>query len=85
MAEEEIILVLGVILIILLIAYGIFLWYSYQNKTFIFDYKPPPLKGGYRPGGTPKQLTPAQQQARKNALTNGTIPSNNPCNGNSGQ
>ena len=81
MTEEDYILIIGIIVIILLIAYGIFLWYSYRNKTFIFDYTPPQLKNGYQPAGQVKTLSENDVQERKNGVTTSNLTSNNHCSG----
>ena len=78
MAQEETVLIIGIILIILIIAFGIFLYWSYRNRRFFFDYTPPQPPNTFRPAGTPRQLTPAEIQARQNiSVTPGP---SNPCN-----
>lgn len=76
MSDHEVILILGIVVILLVIIYAVYLYYSYKNKSGFFDYTPPPLKNGFQPAGTVTKLTPAEQQARRNTLTNGSTKHN---------
>lgn len=62
--------VVGIVLILLLVVYAIFLYISYREKIWIFaPYKVPPLQNGFQPNGQVKQLTPAEQARRRAQFT----------------
>ena len=62
--------IIGIVLLIVLVIYGIFVYISYRDQKWIFEpYDPPPLKNGFRPGGKPVPLTSAEIARRKAQLT----------------
>lgn len=75
MAQEETVLIIGIILIVFIIAYGIFLYWSYRNRKYFFDYTPPQPANTFQPNGKPKTLTKSQQEARKSIILT-TTPAN---------
>lgn len=65
----ELAVIIGIILIIVVIAYAIFLYWAYLNQRFIFSpYTPNPGPGLFQPGGDVIKLSPEQQQCRAYAL-----------------
>lgn len=69
--------VLGIILIIILVGYAIFLFWAYINRRFIFSPYVPNLGPNlFQPGGQPFELTADEIECRQYSLgfLKGTIP-----------
>jgi hypothetical protein len=61
--------IIGIILIIVILAYAIFIWWAYVNQRFIFSPYTPNLGPGlFQPGGPVLELTPEQIKCRQFAL-----------------
>ena len=62
--------IIGIILIISLISYLIFLYVMYRERKWIFSpYEVPPLKNGFQPNGKIIKLTPDEISQRKKQLS----------------